>query len=56
MKDPKFGRKGHMIEDVETGKMEQFKSVNTAKRESRARQMAHDGALGRGSVRLHGDD
>ena len=53
LKTAKFGRKAHMLEEVATGKMTEFKSINAAKRESVKLQLANDGALGRGSVRRH---
>jgi len=54
LKEPKYGRKDRMIEDVETGQIKQFDSINKAKKESVKLQLSNDGALGRGSVRRHG--
>lgn len=52
MKEAKYGRTRHIIEDVETGARKEYKSINEAKRASRKHQLDHDGALGRGSVRV----
>jgi hypothetical protein len=53
MKPVQYIRKRKMVTNVQTGVVEQFKSVNGAKRHSRALQMKEDGSLGRGSVRRH---
>ncbi len=50
MKTLKYIRNGKNIEDVYSGKIETFKSITLAKRESWKLQMKNDGALGRGSL------
>lgn len=46
----KYFRKGSRIRTPDGTK--KFKSINAAKRESRALQLSADGALGRGSLRV----
>jgi hypothetical protein len=52
MKIAKWERNHHTIKPLPNGARKPYKSVNEAKRRSRGLQLASDGALGRGSVRL----
>jgi len=53
MKDAQWYRKGHILRHATDGRVEDCKTINNAKRRSRALQMELDGALGRGSVRIN---
>jgi len=50
MKEAKFFRKQNVIRGPKADKV--FQSVNKAKKESRALQIAADGAMGRGSLKV----
>jgi len=52
MKESLFERQHHTTKDLATGKRTPHKSVNEAKRWSRKKQIALDGGLGHGSVRV----
>lgn len=52
MKDTIYTRKGKSIKNLETGKIEGFKSISQAKRKSRKLQLDLDKGLGRGSVKV----
>lgn len=52
MKDTKYIRRNNIITEISTGMIQQFKSINQAKKASFDVQMKNDGALGRGSVML----
>ena len=50
--EPVFIRKGASIRQESNGNVDDYRSINAAKRESRKIQMDLDGALGRGSVKV----
>ena len=47
-----YERKGAAIKDLRSGEIKDHKFINAAKRESRSLQVAADGALGRGSLKV----
>jgi hypothetical protein len=52
MKEMKFMRKGKTIRNIEDGHDTVFNSISMAKRASRTLQIAEDGGMGRGSLRV----
>ena len=52
MSNAQFDRQNHTTRALPAGKRKKHKSINAAKRWSREKQIALDGALGIGSVRI----
>lgn len=52
MKKVTHTRKGKQVIDLGTGEVEDHKTINAAKKRSKAIQLSADGALGRGTLRL----